>query len=67
MTFTFEVDTIPARASIDQKMLLIDRIYKDNSKTISENQYENAVKIVIQENDIFLFCSYSKNLMSEVP
>ena len=35
MTFTFKVDTFPARAAIDPRMLLIDRIYKDNIKTIS--------------------------------
>ena len=36
MTFTFEVDTVPARASIDPRMLLIDRVYKDNSKKCVE-------------------------------
>lgn len=36
MTFTFEVDTVPARVSIDPRMLLIDRVYKDNSKACIE-------------------------------
>jgi ABC-type Fe3+/spermidine/putrescine transport system ATPase subunit len=35
MTFRFEVDSIPARAAIDPRHLLIDRIYKDNRKNIS--------------------------------
>ena len=32
MTFTFILDEKPARAAIDPKMLLIDRVYGDNSK-----------------------------------
>jgi ABC-2 type transport system permease protein len=35
MTFTFEVDSIPARAAIDPRMILIDRVYDDNSKSVS--------------------------------
>ena len=33
MTFTFVVDEKPARAAIDPRMLLIDRVYEDNSKS----------------------------------
>tara|TARA_R110002050_G_scaffold300621_1_gene471016 strand:+ start:46402 stop:49977 length:3576 start_codon:yes stop_codon:yes gene_type:complete len=36
MTFTFEVDSIPAKAAIDPRHILIDRIYKDNIKKLSE-------------------------------
>ncbi len=36
MNFTFEVDTIPAKSAIDPRMLLIDRVYKDNSKVCKE-------------------------------
>ena len=32
-TFTFVVDEKPARAAIDPRMLLIDRVYEDNSKS----------------------------------
>ena len=32
MTFTFSVDSLPVKASIDPKHLLIDRIYNDNIK-----------------------------------
>ncbi|WP_066630429.1 ABC transporter permease/M1 family aminopeptidase [Labilibacter marinus] len=38
MTFTFEVDTIPAKAAIDPRMLLIDRVYDDNTKSLSLNE-----------------------------
>ena len=38
MTFTFEVDSLPAKAAIDPRMLLIDRVYKDNVKTVSESE-----------------------------
>ncbi|MFK5856148.1 MAG: M1 family aminopeptidase [Bacteroidota bacterium] len=34
MNFTFEVDSLPIKASIDPRRLLIDRIYGDNSKVI---------------------------------
>ena len=36
MTFTFETDTIPAKAGIDPRHLLIDRVFKDNIKSVSE-------------------------------
>ena len=36
MDFSFEIDTIPAKLAIDPKRLLIDRVYKDNSKTVEE-------------------------------
>jgi len=36
MTFTFDVDTIPAKAGIDPRHLLIDRVYKDNIKKVKE-------------------------------
>lgn len=36
MDFTFEVDTIPAKAGIDPRQLLIDRVFKDNIKTVKE-------------------------------
>ena len=36
MTFSFDVDTIPAKAAIDPRHLLIDRVYKDNIKVIKE-------------------------------
>jgi len=36
MTFTFELDSIPAKAAIDPRMLLIDRVYDDNSKTVEK-------------------------------
>ena len=32
MNFTFTLDEKPVRAAIDPKMLLIDRVYGDNSK-----------------------------------
>ncbi len=35
MSFSFELDTIPAKAAIDPRHLLIDRVYSDNSKTVS--------------------------------
>ena len=34
MTFTFVVDTLPAKAAIDPRWLLIDRVYSDNIKTV---------------------------------
>ena len=36
MTFTLEVDSLPVKAAIDPRRLLIDRVYKDNIKTVSE-------------------------------
>jgi len=34
MTFTFSLDTIPAKAAIDPRRLLIDRVYDDNVKVV---------------------------------
>ena len=34
MTFAFEVDSLPVKAAIDPRHILIDRVYKDNIKTI---------------------------------
>ncbi len=36
MHFTFKLDTLPLKAAIDPRHLLIDRVYSDNIKTISE-------------------------------
>lgn len=36
MTFKFEIDTIPAKLAIDPRHLLIDKVYKDNIKTVEE-------------------------------
>ena len=36
MTFTFELDSMPVKAAIDPRKLLIDRIYSDNIKKIKE-------------------------------
>ena len=36
MSFTFEVDELPAKAAIDPRHLLIDRVYDDNIKVVSE-------------------------------
>ncbi|NAS30706.1 hypothetical protein GTQ40_06965 [Flavobacteriaceae bacterium R38] len=38
MEFTFEVDTLPAKAAIDPKRLLIERITDDNVKPVSQIQ-----------------------------
>lgn len=35
MTFTIEVDSLPRKAAIDPRHLLIDRVYEDNIKTVS--------------------------------
>jgi hypothetical protein len=35
MTFTFVVDSIPAKAAIDPRHILIDRVYKDNIKRLT--------------------------------
>ncbi len=35
MTFTFEVDSLPIKAAIDPRKLLIDRVYSDNVKTLT--------------------------------
>jgi len=36
MSFTFEVDSLPVKAAIDPRRLLIDRVYDDNIKTVVE-------------------------------
>jgi len=36
MNFTFEVDSIPAKAAIDPRRMLIERVIKDNVKTVTE-------------------------------
>jgi len=36
MTFSFELDSIPAKLAIDPLHLLIDRVYSDNIKTVEE-------------------------------
>jgi hypothetical protein len=35
-SYTFTVDTIPAKAAIDPKRILIERVYDDNFKTVEE-------------------------------
>jgi hypothetical protein len=37
MDFTFVVDTIPAKAGIDPRQLLIDRVFSDNIKSVKED------------------------------
>jgi len=37
-TFSFEVDSLPVKAAIDPRHLLIDRIYSDNIKTVKEKE-----------------------------
>lgn len=39
--FTLIVDTIPAKAAIDPKRILIERVYKDNFKTVEELELIN--------------------------
>ena len=34
MSFTLEADTIPAKAGIDPRHIMIDRVYKDNIKKV---------------------------------
>jgi len=36
MNFTFEVDSIPAKAAIDPRRMLIERVIKDNVKAVTE-------------------------------
>ncbi len=36
MLFTFTVDSLPVRAAIDPRHLLIDRVYSDNSKNVTK-------------------------------
>lgn len=38
MSWTLEVDSLPAKAAIDPKMLLIDKVYDDNSKTVESKK-----------------------------
>ncbi|ADR21612.1 hypothetical protein MATR_07570 [Marivirga tractuosa] len=40
MDFTFVVDNIPAKAGIDPRHLLIDRVFKDNIKSVKEELIE---------------------------
>ena len=35
MTFSFEIDSLPVKAAIDPRRLLIDRVYDDNIKNIT--------------------------------
>ena len=37
MNFKFEVDSLPAKAAIDPRRILIERNIKDNVKTVSQN------------------------------
>jgi ABC-2 type transport system permease protein len=34
-SITVQLDSLPAKAAIDPRHILIDRVYKDNIKTIS--------------------------------
>ncbi len=36
MNFTFQTDSLPIKAAIDPRQLLIDRVYDDNSKSIAK-------------------------------
>jgi hypothetical protein len=36
MTFILELDSLPVKAAIDPRRLLIDRVYDDNVKVASE-------------------------------
>ena len=36
MTFSFEIDSLPAKLAIDLCHLLIDRVYEDNIKTVKK-------------------------------
>lgn len=38
MNFTFEADKIPAKAAIDPKRLLIERVIDDNVKVVIETK-----------------------------
>ncbi len=38
MSFTFEVDSIPAKVAIDPKRLLIDKVYTDNVETVDARE-----------------------------
>ena len=37
-TLTFDVDTIPSKAAIDPRRILIERVYKDNTKSLTEEE-----------------------------
>jgi len=41
MAFNFEIDSIPAKLAIDPYHLLIDRVYEDNIKTVTETMPNN--------------------------
>ena len=34
---SFQLDTLPAKAAIDPRHLLVDKVYSDNTKTINLN------------------------------
>ena len=36
MNFTFLMDSLPVKAAIDPRKILIERVYDDNVKTLSE-------------------------------
>ena len=36
LTFQFEVDEKPAKAAVDPRRILIERVYKDNIKSVNE-------------------------------
>ena len=36
MELKFELDSIPAKAAIDPRHILIDRVYSDNIKTVAQ-------------------------------
>ncbi|MEL6810673.1 MAG: M1 family aminopeptidase [Bacteroidota bacterium] len=38
MTLTFELDSLPVKAAIDPRHILIDRVYSDNVKNLSEKE-----------------------------
>lgn len=40
-TFVLVTDTIPAKAAVDPKRILIERVYKDNFKTVKEKEMVN--------------------------
>jgi hypothetical protein len=36
MSLTFTLDSLPVKAAIDPRRLLIERVYKDNLKSLTE-------------------------------
>lgn len=38
LVFTFDLDSLPLKAAIDPRRLLIERVYSDNIKTVQENE-----------------------------